>query len=32
MGRLAVENLLAGLSGERPRHVVNPEVLDGSTA
>jgi glyoxylate reductase len=32
MGRLAVENLLAGLSGERPRHVVNPEALDGSTA
>jgi glyoxylate reductase len=27
MGLLAVENLLAGLAGERPRTLVNPEVL-----
>jgi glyoxylate reductase len=28
MGLLAVENLLAGLAGERPRCLVNPAVLD----
>ena len=28
MGLLAVENLLAGLAGERPRCLVNPDVLD----
>jgi glyoxylate reductase len=28
MGLLAVENLFAGLGGERPRCLVNPEVLD----
>jgi glyoxylate reductase len=27
MARLAVDNLLEALRGERPRHVVNPEVL-----
>jgi len=27
MARLAAENLVAGLKGERPPHVVNPEVL-----
>lgn len=27
MARMAAENLLAGLRGERPAHVVNPEVL-----
>jgi len=26
MARMAAENLLAGLRGERPAHVVNPEV------
>jgi glyoxylate reductase len=29
MGLLAVENLFAGLAGERPRCLVNPEVLSG---
>ncbi|MBA2665443.1 MAG: D-glycerate dehydrogenase [Trueperaceae bacterium] len=29
MGMLAAQNLLAALRGERPRHVVNPEVLGG---
>jgi glyoxylate reductase len=28
MGLLAVDNLLAGLAGQRPRSLVNPEVLD----
>jgi glyoxylate reductase len=28
MGLLAVDNLLAGLAGGRPRCLVNPEVLD----
>lgn len=28
MGLLAVENLLAGLAGDRPRCLLNPEVLD----
>jgi glyoxylate reductase len=28
MGLLAVDNLLAGLAGRRPRCLVNPEVLD----
>ncbi len=28
MGLLAVENLFAGLTGERPRCLVNPDVLD----
>ena len=28
MGLLAVENLFAGLGGQRPRCLVNPEVLD----
>ena len=28
MGRLAVEGLLAGLRGERPKHLVNPEALE----
>jgi glyoxylate reductase len=28
MGLLAVDNLLAGLAGQRPRCLVNPEVLD----
>ena len=27
MARLAVENLLAGLSGKRPKNLVNPDVL-----
>jgi glyoxylate reductase len=27
MARMAADNLLAGLRGERPAHVVNPEVL-----
>ena len=27
MAHMAAENLLAGLRGERPAHVVNPEVL-----
>ena len=27
MAMMAVDNLLAGLKGERPHHVVNPEVL-----
>lgn len=27
MAVMAVENLLAGLKGERPEHIVNPEVL-----
>jgi glyoxylate/hydroxypyruvate/2-ketogluconate reductase len=27
MAKLAVENLLAGLSGERPKNLVNPEVF-----
>ena len=27
MARMAVENLIAGLKGERPPHLVNPEVL-----
>ncbi|WP_040208875.1 2-hydroxyacid dehydrogenase [Neobacillus jeddahensis] len=27
MARLAVENLVAGLAGERPKNLVNPEVL-----
>ncbi len=27
MARMAAENLLAGLRGERPAHVVNPDVL-----
>jgi glyoxylate reductase len=29
MADLAVENLLAGLAGQRPPHCVNPEVLEG---
>lgn len=29
MARLAAENLLAGLDGQRPHNLVNPEVLDG---
>lgn len=28
MAVMAVENVLAGIRGERPAHVVNPEVLD----
>ena len=28
MARLAVENLLAGLNGKRPKNLVNPEVLN----
>jgi glyoxylate reductase len=28
MARMAVDNLLAGLAGERPEHCVNPQVLD----
>src|SRR3954465_2815586 len=28
MAKLAVENLLAGLSGNRPRNLINPEVLN----
>jgi glyoxylate reductase len=28
MARMAAENLLAGLSGRRPSHLVNPEVLE----
>jgi phosphoglycerate dehydrogenase-like enzyme len=31
MGQAALENLLAGLRGERPEHLVNPEVWTGST-
>jgi glyoxylate reductase len=27
MARMAVENLIAGMKGERPRHLLNPEVL-----
>lgn len=27
MARLAAENLIAGLKGERPRYIVNPEIL-----
>ncbi len=29
MAALAVDNLLAGLAGQTPRHCVNPEALDG---
>ncbi|HEV2418743.1 MAG TPA: D-glycerate dehydrogenase [Terriglobia bacterium] len=29
MARLAAENLLAALDGQRPHNLVNPEVLDG---
>lgn len=29
MATMAVDNLLAGLKGERPPHIVNPEVLAG---
>jgi glyoxylate reductase len=29
MATIAVDNLLAGLKGERPPHIVNPEVLAG---
>jgi hypothetical protein len=29
MAMMAVDNLLAALKGERPPHVVNPEVLAG---
>jgi hypothetical protein len=29
MAIIAVDNLLAGLKGERPPHIVNPEVLAG---
>ncbi|WML26500.1 D-glycerate dehydrogenase [Neobacillus sp. OS1-33] len=28
MAQLAVENLLAGLTGKRPKNLINPEVLD----
>ncbi|MFP5108276.1 2-hydroxyacid dehydrogenase [Neobacillus sp. C211] len=28
MAKLAVENLLAGLTGKRPRNLINPEVLN----
>lgn len=28
MAKLAVENLLAGLSGKRPKNLINPEVLN----
>ncbi|MED4205528.1 D-glycerate dehydrogenase [Neobacillus mesonae] len=28
MAKLAVENLLAGLNGKRPKNLVNPDVLD----
>jgi glyoxylate reductase len=31
MGRLAVDGLLAGLRGERPKHLVNPEALERSS-
>ncbi len=30
MARMAARNLLAGVRGERPPHIVNPEVLGGS--
>ncbi|MGB9798146.1 MAG: D-glycerate dehydrogenase, partial [bacterium] len=29
MARMAAENLLAGLRGEIPQNLVNPEVLQG---
>jgi glyoxylate reductase len=29
MAQMAADNLLAGLRGERPAHIVNPEVLSG---
>ncbi|HKG27145.1 MAG TPA: D-glycerate dehydrogenase [Thermomicrobiales bacterium] len=29
MARMAARNLLAGIRGERPPHIVNPEVLSG---
>lgn len=31
MAKLAVENLLAGLTGKRPKNLINPEVLDNFT-
>jgi len=32
MAQMAAENLLAGLSGRRPSHLVNPEVLEGKSS